>query len=122
MARTYSETPEPRFVEAAKTILPDGQAAGTPVDLSAIAAPEAGKYLHAKTSGSKVVMEWAAVAEVPAAAAANKYLHTVQDGTSIGVEWADAPTELPTAPADASEKTYALQLVQGVLSWVEVTG
>ena len=98
MARTYSQVPEPRFVEAAKQVIPDGQANGAPVDLDTLVArqvpaPITGKYLHAKTSSGKTVMEWT-----------------------------DAPTELPVAPGDASEKTYALQLVQGVLTWVEVTG
>ena len=29
------------------------------------------------------------------------------------------PSELPTLPADAEEKTYVLKAVNGVLSWVE---
>ena len=91
--RMYSETPEPRFVEAAKAIIPNGVASGTPVDIEKIAAntvpdPVAGKVLIAKTSSGKTVMEWG--------------------------------SELPAAPEGASAKTFNLQLVNGVLTWTEV--
>lgn len=100
MSRTYSQVPEPRFVEAAKTVIPSGEANGTPVDMAKLVAQQVptlvtNKYLHTKTSSGATVMEWA-----------------------------DAPTELPEYPT-ADDKTYVLTLTfvegQPVLSWAEET-
>lgn len=57
--------------------------------------------------------------ELPAADAAGKVLKTVSEDDAIVPEWGDFPTELPALPEGASEKTYVLKAVNGVLSWVE---
>lgn len=64
--------------------------------------------------------EWADFPnELPAAETAGKFLKTVSANDEIGLEWGDAPVELPALPEGASEKTYVLKAVNGVLSWVE---
>ena len=45
--------------------------------------------------------------------------HLVVNQAGDDVEWA-APFALPALPEDAATKTYALQAVNGVLTWVEV--
>lgn len=97
MSRTYTKVPEPRYVQAANQIIPGGLASGTPVDVEKLVAQQVptlvtGKYLHTKTVGDKVVMEWA-----------------------------DTPAELPALPSGASEKTFVLKAVNGTLTWVEET-
>lgn len=62
--RMYSETPESRFVEAARTVIPSGVASDPPVDIEKIVAnvvpdPVAGKILTAvKSEDGTTVMKW----------------------------------------------------------------
>ena len=83
-------------------------------------AESADKYLHSKTEGGAVVLEWGdAPTELPEVTAAGKVLKTVSEDDTIVPAWGDFPTELPELPEGASEKTYVLKAVNGVLSWVE---
>ena len=81
----------------------------------------AGKVLKTVNDGG-LKAEWGDFPnELPAADAAGKVLKTVSQDDTIVPEWGDFPTELPALPEDASEKTYVLKAVNGVLTWVEET-
>lgn len=81
----------------------------------------AGKVLKTVNDGG-LKTEWADFpTELPAADAAGKVLKTVSEDDAIVPVWGDFPTELPALPEDASEKTYVLKAVNGVLTWVEET-
>ena len=48
-----------------------------------------------------------------------KVLKSVQDNDEVVMDWSDETAELPELPEGASEKTYILKAVNGVLTWVE---
>lgn len=67
--------------------------------------------------GGKV--EATLVAELPDFVVGDGGKHLAVKADGSGVEWV-APFALPALPADAATKTYALQAVNGVLTWVAV--
>lgn len=90
-----------------------------PNELPQYGIDNAGMHLVVSADGKST--EWSEVpaAELPAFVVgdAGKHLAIKADGS--GLEWV-VPFSLPALPEDAAEKTYALQAVNGVLTWVEV--
>lgn len=86
--------------------------------LPEFSAADAGKHLVVNQDGDDV--EWEDIpAELPTFVVGDAGKHLAINAAGTGLEWV-TPFALPPLPEDAAEKTYALQAVNGVLTWVEV--
>lgn len=91
-----------------------------PEELPSFTAEDVGKHLVVNAEGTNVEWDEVPAAELPTFVVGDAGKHLAINAAGTGLEWV-TPFALPALPGDAAEKTYALQAVNGVLSWVEVT-